>query len=174
MEIEQTILPGVIIIKPDVFGDSRGFFIETYRTTRYADIGINAHFVQDNHSRSAGGVLRGMHFQKKYPQGKLLSVSYGRVFDVAADINPNSPTFGKYVALELSDENHFQLYIPPGYAHGFCVLSDFADFHYKCTDFYVADDQHGVAWNDPTLDIPWPIQQPTLSPQDKLWPMLEK
>jgi dTDP-4-dehydrorhamnose 3,5-epimerase len=172
MEIEKTILPGVLIIKPDVFGDARGFFIETYRSTRYADIGINAHFVQDNHSRSARGVLRGLHFQKNHPQGKLLSVSHGSVFDVAADINPASPTFGKYVGLELSDENHLQLYIPPGYAHGFCVLTEFADFHYKCTDFYVADDQCGIMWNDPRLAIDWPIKNPSLSAQDQKWPTL--
>lgn len=172
MKIEQTILPGVLILTPDAFGDERGFFIETYRTTRYAELGINANFVQDNHSRSAGGVLRGMHFQKDNPQGKLLYVSYGTVFDVAADINPASPTFGKHVTVELTDKNHRQIYIPPGYAHGFCVLSEFADFHYKCTDFYVANDQHGIMWNDPTLAIDWPIKNPSLSAQDKLWPTL--
>lgn len=172
MKVEQTILPGVLIITPDVFGDARGFFIETFRTTRYEDIGIKEIFVQDNHSRSARGVLRGLHFQKQHPQGKLLSVSHGKVFDVAADINPASPTFGKHVAVELSDENHLQLYIPPGYAHGFCVLSEFVDFHYKCTDFYVAGDQHGIMWNDPTLAINWPIKNPSLSAQDQQWPTL--
>jgi dTDP-4-dehydrorhamnose 3,5-epimerase len=174
MKVEQTILPGVVIIKPDVFGDARGFFIETFRTTRYEEAGITAAFVQDNHSRSARGVLRGMHFQKKHPQGKLLTVSHGKVFDVAADINPASPTFGKHVSIELSDENHFQIYIPPGYAHGFCVLSEFADFHYKCTDFYVGNDQHGVMWNDSTLAIDWPIKNPSLSEQDKKWPTLKE
>jgi dTDP-4-dehydrorhamnose 3,5-epimerase len=169
MKVEKTILPGVLIITPDVFGDARGFFIETFRTTRYEEIGINEKFVQDNHSRSAHGVLRGMHFQKAHPQGKLLSVSYGKIFDVAADINPASSTFGKHVAIELSDENHLQFYIPPGYAHGFCVLSEFADFHYKCTDFYVANDQHGVMWNDPLLNISWPIKNPSLSTQDQQW-----
>lgn len=169
MKVEKTILPGVLIITPDVFGDARGFFIETFRTTRYEEIGINEKFVQDNHSRSARGVLRGMHFQKVHPQGKLLYVSHGSVFDVAADINPASPTFGKHVTVELTDENHRQIYIPPGYAHGFCVLSEFADFHYKCTDFYVPDDQHGVMWNDPTLNIDWPIKNPSLSAQDQQW-----
>lgn len=173
MKVEQTILPGVVIIKPDVFGDARGFFIETFRTTRYEEAGITTAFVQDNHSRSVRGVLRGLHFQKEHPQGKLLTVSHGKVFDVAADINPTSPTFGKYVALELSDENHLQFYIPPGYAHGFCVLSEFADFHYKCTDFYVGNDQHGVMWNDPILDIDWPIKNPSLSAQDQQWPTLK-
>ena len=173
MKVEKTILPGVLIIKPDVFGDARGFFIETFRTTRYEEAGINTAFVQDNHSRSTRGVLRGMHFQKARPQGKLLTVSHGKVFDVAADINPASPTFGKYVSIELSDENHFQIYIPPGYAHGFCVLSEFVDFHYKCTDFYVGNDQHGVMWNDPTLAIDWPIKNPSLSAQDQQWPNLK-
>lgn len=174
MNIEQTILPGVIIIQPKVFGDARGFFKETFQIERYREAGINLNFVQDNHSRSRKGVLRGLHLQLTRPQGKLVSCSLGAVYDVAVDINPNSATFGKYVAAELNDTNHRQMWIPPGYAHGFCVLSDFADFQYKCTDLYAPDDEGGLIWNDPDVAIDWPIAEPELSSKDAKLPSLSE
>jgi dTDP-4-dehydrorhamnose 3,5-epimerase len=166
MKVIETHLEGVLIIEPDVFGDHRGFFLESYQKKRYQQAGINFDFVQDNHSRSSHGVLRGLHFQIKKPQGKLVSCTRGVVFDVAVDINPKSPTCGQYIGIELSEENHKQLWIPPGFAHGFCVISDFADFHYKCTDYYDPDDEGGLIWNDPDIAIDWPIIQPKLSPKD--------
>ncbi|HHJ4328210.1 TPA: dTDP-4-dehydrorhamnose 3,5-epimerase [Klebsiella pneumoniae] len=172
MKVIETRLPGVLIIEPRVFGDARGFFLETFQTERYRQIGIDLPFVQDNHSRSARGVLRGLHFQRTRPQGKLVSVSRGAVFDVAVDVNPASTTFGQYVACELNDENHRQLWIPPGYAHGFCVLSEVADFQYKCTDLYFPQDEGGLLWNDPQVNIPWPIEQPLLSAKDQINPTL--
>ena len=172
MQIKQTALPGVLIIQPKVFGDSRGFFLETFQAERYKSIGIEQSFVQDNHSRSQKGVLRGLHVQKTRPQGKLVSVSRGAVYDVAVDIDPNSATFGQFVGLELNDENHLQLWIPPGYAHGFCVLSDVADIQYKCTELYDPTDESGVIWNDVDINIPWPIKTPLLSAKDQLLPSL--
>lgn len=172
MKVIETALAGVLIIEPKAFGDHRGFFLETFQAQRYRDIGIDLPFVQDNHSRSQRGVLRGLHFQKTRPQGKLVSVSRGAVFDVAVDINPASPTCGQYVGVELNDENHRQLWVPPGYAHGFCVLSDVADFCYKCTDFYFPEDEGGLLWNDPEVNIDWPIEQPLLSPKDLANPRL--
>lgn len=172
MKVLETILPGVLIIEPKVFGDARGFFLESYQAERYRQLGIAHTFVQDNHSRSARGVLRGLHFQRSRPQGKLVSVSRGSVYDVAVDINPASPTCGQFVAVELNDENHRQLWIPPGYAHGFCVLSDIADFQYKCTDYYIPEDEGGLLWNDPQVNIPWPIEQPLLSAKDQRNPTL--
>lgn len=172
MKVIETALPGVLIIEPKVFGDARGFFIETFQTERYREIGITQPFVQDNHSRSQRGVLRGLHFQKTRPQGKLVRVSRGTVYDVAVDVDPKSPTFGRYVGLELSDDNHRQLWIPPGYAHGFCVISDVADFEYKCTDLYFPTDEGGVVWNDPDVAIPWPIPEPVLSGKDAVLPKL--
>ncbi len=157
MNVVKTKLEGVIIIEPKVFGDERGFFLESYQEQRYKEAGIPLNFVQDNHSRSSKGVLRGLHFQKTKPQGKLVRVTDGLVLDVAADINPTSPTFGEYVAVELSGVNHKQLYVPPGYAHGFVVLSDTADFQYKCTDFYDSSDEGGIIWNDQTLNIDWQL-----------------
>lgn len=173
MKVIETILPGVLILEPKVHGDSRGFFQETWRADSYNNIGIPA-LVQDNHSRSARGVLRGLHAQRLRPQGKLVRVSRGAVFDVAVDINPASGTFGKHVAVELSDDNHRQLYIPPGYAHGFCVLSDTADFLYKCTDYYQPGDEMGVLWNDAEINIAWPIAEPQLSDKDKNLPTLRE
>ncbi|MCR9258112.1 MAG: dTDP-4-dehydrorhamnose 3,5-epimerase [Pseudomonadaceae bacterium] len=173
MKAIQTELPGVLIIEPDVFGDERGFFLETYQQSRYQDIGIEFDFVQDNHSRSQRGVLRGLHAQKNNPQGKLVRVSQGAVFDVAADINPASDTFGKWVGVELNDNNMRQLWIPPGYAHGFQVLSETADFEYKCTAYYDPQDEIGVRWDDPTLNVQWPLKQPTVSAKDKQLPTLE-
>lgn len=173
MKVIQTHLPGVCIIEPRVHGDARGFFIETFQAERYRQsAGITLPFVQDNHSRSARGVLRGLHAQNPHPQGKLVRVSRGAVFDVAVDIDPRSPTFGRWVGVELSDENHRQLWIPPGYAHGFQVISEYADFEYKCTDYYYPEAEIGVIWNDPELAIPWPIPDPKLSAKDLRLPTL--
>lgn len=173
MKVIETVLPGVLILEPKVHGDSRGFFQETWRADSYNNIGI-PDFVQDNHSRSTRGVLRGLHAQRLQPQGKLVRVSRGSVFDVAADINPASSTFGKHVAVELNDSNHRQLYIPPGYVHGFCVLSDEADFLYKCTAFYQPGDEIGVLWNDQDIAVAWPIAEPQLSDKDKNLPTLRE
>lgn len=175
MQVIETKLPGVLIIEPKVFGDHRGFFKETFNVTRYETLmGIELSFVQDNHSRSQKNVLRGLHFQRNKPQGKLVSVVRGRVFDVAADINPKSKTYGQYVGVELSEDNHRQLWIPPGYAHGFCVLTDQADFVYKCTDFYDPSDEGGVAWNCSTLSINWPVDEVLLSDKDSAYPTLKQ
>ncbi len=172
MKIIETELPGVLIIEPQVFGDERGFFLESFHAGRYREAGIDMAFVQDNHSRSRKGVLRGLHFQRRHPQGKLVRASRGSIFDVAADIDPASPTFGQYVGVTLSDENHRQMWIPPGYAHGFCVLSDEADFEYKCTDLYYPNDEGGVFWSDPDLNIQWPLSDPLLSAKDLALPPL--
>jgi len=173
VKITQTELPGVVIIEPKAFGDERGFFLETFQAERYAsEAGISSRFVQDNHSRSRRGVLRGLHAQKQQPQGKLVRAARGEIFDVAADIDPRSPTFGRWVGVTLSDTNHRQLWIPPGYAHGFVVLSEIADFEYKCTDYYHPQSETGVIWNDPDLAIDWPIAEPTLSEKDKRLPTL--
>jgi len=173
MNVIKTKLDGVLIIEPKVFGDDRGFFLESYQEARYQEMGVELPFVQDNHSRSSKGVLRGLHFQKSKPQGKLVRVISGLVLDVAADINPKSETFGEYVAVELSGTNHKQLYVPPGYAHGFVVLSDTADFQYKCTDYYDPSDEGGIIWNDTTLNIEWQLSmlgdsEIKLSDKDKL------
>lgn len=174
MKVIETRLPGVRIIEPKAFGDSRGFFVETFQVERYRELaGIELPFVQDNHSRSTRGVLRGLHAQNPHPQGKLVRVSTGSVFDVAVDINPHSPTFGQWVGVELSDTNHRQLWIPPGYAHGFQVLSDIADFEYKCTDYYHPEAEVGVIWNDPEVGIEWPLpDEARLSPKDTKLPTL--
>ncbi|HRG72647.1 MAG TPA: dTDP-4-dehydrorhamnose 3,5-epimerase [Thauera aminoaromatica] len=172
MKVIETALPGVLIIEPKAFGDHRGFFLETFQVERYREAGITLPFVQDNHSRSQRGVLRGLHFQKTRPQGKLVSVSRGAVYDVAVDIDPSSATYGKFVGVELNDDNHRQMWVPPGYAHGFCVLSEVADFQYKCTDFYFPADEGGLAWNDPDVGIPWPIEAPQLSAKDANNPRL--
>ena len=173
MKVTETALPGVRIIEPRVFGDARGFFLETFQAERYRDeAGIALPFVQDNHSRSRRGVLRGMHSQAINPQGKLVRVARGEVFDVAVDIDPASKTFGKWVGVTLSEENHRQLWIPPGYAHGFVVISDYADFEYKCTDYYNAGAESGVIWNDPEVGIEWPIADVQLSKKDELLPTL--
>ncbi len=175
MRVVETSLPGVLLIEPKVFGDARGFFKETYHRARYAEHGIPADggaFVQDNYSRSGRGVLRGLHFQRRHPQGKLVQVVSGEVFDVVVDIRADSPTFGDWYGVELSAENHRQLWVPPGMAHGFCVLSDFADFQYKCTEFYRPEDEGGIAWDDPEIGIDWPIVSPRLSEKDRGWPRL--
>jgi len=173
MKVTETELPGVLIIEPKVFGDARGFFLETFHAELYGEHGIPAEglrFVQDNHSRSRKGVLRGLHFQLSHPQGKLVSVASGCVFDVAVDVNPDSPNCGSWVGVELSSDNHRQMWVPPGYAHGFCVLSDVADFQYKCTDFYNPEDEGGVVWNDPDIGIDWPFAVPLLSDKDAVLP----
>lgn len=149
-------ISGLCLIEPTVHGDARGYFVETYNQRDMQENGLNMVFVQDNQSSSSKGVLRGLHFQKQFPQGKLVRVIRGSVYDVAVDLRPDSATFGKHFGVELTEENHLQFYIPQGFAHGFLVLSDFAEFCYKCTDFYHADDEGGIAWNDPELNIKWP------------------
>jgi dTDP-4-dehydrorhamnose 3,5-epimerase len=166
MDITKTDLPGVVIIEPRVFTDTRGSFMETWHQARYHELGLPAQFVQDNVSFSIRGALRGLHFQHPKGQGKLIQVLHGEVFDVAVDIRVGSPTFGKWVGVTLSGDNHRQLYIPEGFAHGFCVVSDTAAVMYKCTDFYQPQSEGGVLWNDPDLKISWPIQSPLLSPKD--------
>ncbi|MDY0308802.1 MAG: dTDP-4-dehydrorhamnose 3,5-epimerase [Castellaniella sp.] len=174
MKVIDTALPGVRIIEPQVFGDERGWFLESFSARRYRDTaGIDLVFVQDNVSRSTRGVLRGLHFQRTRPQGKLIQVTEGAVFDVAVDIDPRSATFGQHVAIELSADNHRQIWIPPGYAHGFCVISETATFQYKCTDYYDPDDEGGLAWNCPDLAIPWPERHPVLSAKDQRHPGLQ-
>lgn len=172
MKAIETKLAGVMIIEPKVVHDHRGSFKEAYQVERYAEIGITLPFLQDNCSRSKKDVLRGLHFQKTRPQGKLVSCSGGAVYDVAVDVNPQSDTFGRYVGVELTEDNHRQLWIPPGYAHGFCVLSDAATLEYKCTDFYFPEDEAGVIWNDPCVNIEWPIENPWLSEKDLKLPTL--
>lgn len=175
MKIINTKLSGLKILEPKVFGDSRGFFLESFHSSRFEDSGVASVFVQDNVSRSAKGVLRGLHYQLKFPQGKLVTVIRGEVFDVAVDVRLGSPTFGKWVGEILSDENHRQLYIPPGFAHGFCVLSEYADFHYKCTTYYHPEDEQGVIWNDAKIDIKWPsgMDAPLLSKKDAAFKNLQ-
>jgi dTDP-4-dehydrorhamnose 3,5-epimerase len=173
MKITETDLAGVLIIEADVFEDERGFFIESYSRRRYATLpGLDVEFVQDNHSRSRKNVLRGLHMQRRNPQGKLVRVMTGHVWDVVVDVDPQSRTFRRWVGIDLTEDNRFQLYVPPGYAHGFCVLSDFADFEYKCTQYYSAGDEVGLLWNDPELDIRWPVSEPHLSKRDAANPRL--
>ena len=159
-------------MEPDVFEDDRGFFLESYNRHRYTEAGIDLDFVQDNHSRSRRNVLRGLHLQVEHPQGKLVSVTSGCVWDVAVDIDPGSPTFRRSFGMELTGDNHTQLYIPPGHAHGYCVLSESADVQYKCTDWYYPEDARGIAWDDPELDIDWPIDDPAVSSADAANPTL--
>ncbi|AGC50677.1 dTDP-4-dehydrorhamnose 3,5-epimerase [Lawsonia intracellularis] len=168
MEVEKTSLEGVLLIKPKVWEDSRGYFLETWNKQRYIEIGLQLPFVQDNHSSSTLHTLRGLHFQQQYPQGKLVSVSLGEVFDVAVDLRINSPTFGSWFGVILSEKNHYQMWIPPGLAHGFCVLSERAHFHYKCTEYYYPQDESCICWNDPDIGIDWPVQHPNLSHKDKI------
>jgi dTDP-4-dehydrorhamnose 3,5-epimerase len=167
----ETSLPGVFLIEPKVHGDRRGFFLESYNRRAMAAIGIDDDFVQDNHSSSRLGVLRGLHYQLAIPQAKLVRVSRGRVFDVAVDIRRGSRDFGHWAGLELSEENRLMLYIPEGFAHGFLVLSEIAEFQYKCSDFYAPEDEHGIAWDDPSIGIEWPLEgiDPVLSDRDRGW-----
>lgn len=168
MKVVETSLKDCVIIEPKVFGDERGFFLETFQAKRYADVGIDLPFVQDNYSRSQKNVLRGLHFQKTKPQGKLVHVKRGEVFDVAVDIRPDSSTYGQWEGVILSEENKKQLWVPPGFAHGFLVLTDTADFVYKCTDYYDPSDEGSIIWNDPDINIKWPIKDPILSEKDKI------
>ena len=171
MNVIQTKLKDCVIIEPKIFGDHRGFFLETFQAERYREMaGITLPFVQDNHSRSAKGVLRGLHFQKTKPQGKLVRVVSGEVYDVAVDIRQDSPSFGQWEGVLLSEENKRQFWVPPGFAHGFVVLSDTADFEYKCTDYYDPSDEGSLIWNDPVLAITWPLEAPTLSDKDSKAP----
>ena len=172
MRVRPTALPGVVIVEPRIFGDSRGSFWESWHQARYRDAGIPETFVQDNVSRSVRGVLRGLHFQEPKAQGKLVSVLEGEVSDVAVDIRTGSPTFGQSVVFTLSGENRHQAYIPPGFAHGFCVKSEFALFIYKCTELYAPEAERGIIWNDPDLAIPWPVEQPIVSDKDARLPRL--
>ena len=172
MNVIPMALPEVLLIEPEVFGDDRGFFLELYRLPHYAQAGIGVTFVQDNHSRSSRGVLRGLHYQIRHPQGKLVSVITGRVFDVAVDVRCGSPTFGRSVSTVLNADDHRQLYVPPGFAHGFCTLSESADVLYKCTDIYRPEDEGGVLWSDAQLAIGWPLTKPLLSAKDAAFPTL--
>lgn len=174
MKIIETAIADVKIIEPKIFGDDRGFFLETFQAERYQkELGIDLDFVQDNHSRSAYGVLRGLHFQKQKPQGKLVRVVRGEVFDVAVDIRPDSPTFGQWAGVILSEENKRQFWVPPGLAHGFVVTSETADFEYKCTDYYDPNDEGSIRWDDPDLGIEWPVEKPLLSAKDALAPLFK-
>ena len=174
MKVDETGLPGVRLITPRVFGDGRGFFLDSWNARTFADAGLGVDFVQDNHSRSARGVLRGLHYQLGSPQGKLVRVTQGAVFDVAVDVRRSSPHFGRWTGAELSDANHRMLWIPPGFAHGFVVLSDSADFLYKCTTLYDAPNDRGIRWDDPAIGIDWPLagMTPQLSAKDALAPLL--
>ena len=174
MNVIQTELPGALIIEPRVFGDARGFFMETWQQSRYAEAGMPEQFVQDNISFSRQGILRGLHFQHPQGQGKLVYVLQGEVYDVAVDIRVGSPHFGRAVGLTLSAENKRQFYIPPGFAHGFCVTSEVALFVYKCTELYNPALEGSVRWDDPKLEIDWPIREPLLSDKDKVAPLLSE
>jgi dTDP-4-dehydrorhamnose 3,5-epimerase len=172
VRVVTTAIPGVLIVEPDVHADDRGFFLETYHAERYRQHGIAGPFVQDNHSRSGGGTLRGLHLQLQHPQGKLIRVIEGEIFDVAADVRRGSPTFGRWVGVALTAESFKQVYIPPGFAHGFAVVSTVAQVEYKTTDFYDPAGELGIAWNDPMLAIAWPSSRPILSARDARHPLL--
>jgi len=174
MKVLPTRLDGVLIIEPKIFNDPRGFFFESYHKNRYRDLGISCAFVQDNLSYSIKNTLRGLHYQHPNDQDKLVSVLRGEVLDVAVDIRRGSPTFGQWVGERLSAENHRQLFIPKGFAHGFCVLSDEAVFSYKCSDFYAPTSEHGIVWNDPKIGIEWPLESPLLSEKDERYPCLDQ
>lgn len=173
MEFEPTAIPDVVLIRPKVFGDARGFFLESWEERKFTAAGIDAKFVQDNHSRSARHTLRGLHYQIRQPQGKLVRVITGAVYDVAVDIRRSSPTFGRWVGVTLSAENHHMLWVPAGFAHGFVVLSESADFVYRCTDFYAPGSERAIQWNDPDLQVDWPLPKgssPVLSAKDAVAP----
>jgi dTDP-4-dehydrorhamnose 3,5-epimerase len=173
LKISETSLPGVLLIEPKVFSDDRGFFMETYRADMFRPLGVEDRvFVQDNHSRSARGVLRGLHYQEPNAQGKLVRCTRGAIFDVAVDIRRGSPSFGRWFGLELSDANKRMLWIPPGFAHGFCALEDDSDLVYKCTRLYDAASDRSILWNDPAIGIEWPIPEPVLSAKDATAPRL--
>ena len=167
MKVFPTDLEGVLVIEPQVHRDDRGFFAETFHAPRYAAAGVDATFIQDNHSRSVRNTLRGLHSQLERPQAKLLRVLRGAIFDVVVDVRVGSPTFKRWISVELSDENFRQIFVPVGFAHGFCVLSDVAEVEYKCSDVYQAGDELGLAWNDPEIGVKWPTDDPLLSPKDR-------
>jgi len=171
MNITATAFPGLCIIQPTVLTDARGYFFESYQETRYTQHGL-PHFVQVNVSRSTRGVLRGMHYQKPHAQGKLVSVIHGIAWDVVIDLRQSSPMFRQWFNITLSSDNHTQLYIPPGFAHGFCALSDTVDFCYQCSDYYSPESERGIAWNDASLNIPWPVSDPIVSVKDTHYPLL--
>lgn len=173
MQLKETGLAGLLLIEPKCFRDERGLFLESFQLSRYRSAGISDDFVQDNHSRSSKDVLRGLHFQVKRPQAQIVTVIRGRIFDVAVDLRQQSPTFGRWFGIELSDEGPRQIYMAPGFAHGFCVLSEFADLHYKVTRIYDHTDEGGLFWNDPEIGIHWPIEMPILSKRDSLYPALK-
>ena len=172
MRVSPTEIGSVLLIEPDVHRDGRGFFYESYNQSRYQELGIGETFVQDNHSRSSGKVLRGLHAQSRHPQGKLIRVSLGEIFDVAVDIRTGSPTFKQWVGRRLSAENCLQLYVPPGFAHGFCALSETVEVQYKCTEYYHPEDEFSIRWDDPELAIDWPVADPLLSEKDSRAPFL--
>ena len=172
MRCIPSIIPAVLVVEPDVHRDSRGLFVETYHAEKYRASGIAAVFVQDNHTRSVARTLRGLHMQRRKPQAKLIRVIAGEIFDVAVDLRRGSSTFGRSVGVVLSADNFKQCYIPVGFAHGYCVLTDAAEVEYKCSDVYDATDEFGIAWNDPALAIPWPISDPLLSDRDRANPTL--
>ena len=172
MRVETAPIPGVLLIEPDCFCDQRGFFFESFQEERYRALGITDQFVQDNISRSVRDVLRGLHYQMKRPQAQIVSVVRGRVFDAVVDLRRNSPAFRQWYGMEISDEHARQVYMPPGVAHGFCVLSDAADLHYKVSRNYDPSDEAGIVWNDPDVGIKWPIKQPMVSQRDSEYPML--
>jgi len=174
MKYTEKSLPGVLLIEPDVFEDDRGYFMETYHRIKYGEIGIDHVFVQDNHSHSKRSTLRGLHYQLRHPQEKLVYVVAGEILDVTVDIRKGSPTFGRWTGTLLSENNRRQLFMPAGFAHGFCVLSEMADVIYKCTDLYSPDDEYGIFWADPTIDIVWPIENPILSDKDCKNPKLKE
>ena len=168
MKVLKTKLEGVVVVEPDVFRDGRGFFLESYHRRKYSDeAGIREVFVQDNHSCSARGTIRGLHAQRSHPQGKLIRVLQGEILDIVVDIRKGSPTFRDWIGIELSADNFLQCYVPPGYAHGFCVLSEFAQAEYKCSDFYDPSDELRIIWNDPAIGVRWPTSQPLLSDKDR-------
>ena len=173
MKIIETGIPSLVIVEPTVHGDSRGFFMETWNAARYEAVGLPGRFIQSNLSRSSAGVIRGLHYQNPAPQGKLVSVLEGRVFDVAVDIRSNSPTFGQWAGVELSGENHRQFYVPEGFAHGFCVLTETVLLSYLCTEVYHAEHDAAVAWNDPDIGISWPLKSGQLSEKDAAAPRLK-
>ncbi len=172
MKVIKTKLDGVLVIEPQTFEDKRGFFLESFNKDKYVQAGIKFDFVQDNHSSSTRGVLRGLHFQKNKPQGKLVRVVRGEVFDVVVDLRKDSSTFSQWESIILTEKNKLQFWVPPGFAHGFVVLSDIADFEYKCTDYYDPSDERSLFWNDPNLNIQWPIDNPKLSEKDANAPLL--
>lgn len=174
MDVVSLKIPDVKLVKPRAFKDDRGFFCQTYHVEQYREEGIDVRFVQDNWSRSTKGVLRGLHYQLQHAQDKLVSVIRGEVFDVAVDIRRGSPTFGKWVGEILSEDNRHQLFVPKGFAHGFCVLSDEVDFVYKCSDFYAPGDEYGIRWNDPDIGIDWPLSDVQVSGKDRAAPLLKE